>query len=264
MKLKLLFLFLLLSTVGLRAQEYMFGNVTSEFGDNLPNVIIYNSRTDEKVVTNREGTFMIAAKVGDQLRILKSGFERVEHRLIDTDFTKPLKVSLKQNATLIPEVELVFVPTGDIKKDTKMLNPPKKVVALNNEVKTWMKQGPKEVYPQSKVPSAFQAPNYNVGQVDIVRLVRAVADLINKGTDPKSSPNYAETEKFYQKVRASIDINYFKGYGLSDYELDKFFAYAEENLKLSKNYRNNFNKNSIEIALKGLLKDYIKIMNKVS
>ena len=98
----------------------------------------------------------------------------------------------------------------------------------------------------------------------MINVVGALAGLVQKSVNPKSPPNYAETEKFYQKVRASIDINYFRGYGLSDYELDKFFAYAEENLKLSKNYRNNFNKNSIEIALKGLLKDYIKIMNKVS
>lgn len=264
MKLKLLFFIFLFAAVGINAQEFMFGNITTEDGVNLPNVIVYNTRTDEKTVSSMNGTFMISAKIGDRLRFFKSGYQRVEQQVYVADFTRPLNIYLIQAAELIPEVELVFVPTGDIKKDTKMLNPPQKVVALNNEVNNWMRKGQKEMYPRNTAPSSFSSPNYNAGQVNIISMIGAIAGLAKKVVDPKSTPNYAETEKFYQRVRSSVDLQYFKNYGLTDYEIDKFFAYAEDNLSLSKNYRTSFNVAKIELELRLLLKDYVNKMKEVS
>lgn len=265
MNLKLLLLLLFTSfTTFVSAQEYLFGQVSSEFGNHLANAVVYNTATDEKVCTNNDGHFMIKASVNDKLRFVKSGYERYEVSLQASDFTQPLNIILTKSAVLIPEVELGFVPTGNIAKDTKALNPPKKVVALNDEVQDWMKEPPIEEYSQNPItPSAFQN-EVDFSKGDLMQLVGAAIGFIKKKVNPETSPNYAETEAFYKRVKQEIDLDYFRNHGLDDYAIERFLAYAESVGQLSKKYRKTFNKSEIMMALRGLFSEYILLIDSVS
>ena len=117
MKPKLLLLFLLVCTSVLYSQEYIFGKVSTELGDKLPDAVVINMRTDEKIVSDRDGNFMIAAKNGDEIRVLKNSYDRFVLRISKENFLNPLNISLSKAPYLIEEVELAFQATGKIKKD---------------------------------------------------------------------------------------------------------------------------------------------------
>ena len=76
MKPKLLLLFLLVCSSLLFSQEYIFGKVSTDLGDKLPDAVVINMRTDEKIVSDRDGNFMIAAKNGDEIRVKIVPLER--------------------------------------------------------------------------------------------------------------------------------------------------------------------------------------------
>ena len=121
MKAKLLALLLVIVSVSAFSQEYIFGKVKSEFGNEIADAIVINVRKDEKVLSDRDGNFMIASKPTDELRIVKSGVERFHVKITSENFTQPLNVTLTKVPYLIPEVEIAFLPTGNIGKDSKSL-----------------------------------------------------------------------------------------------------------------------------------------------
>ncbi len=238
------------------------GNITNENGDKLPNASVYNIRTDQIVISDFMGNFVIAAKASDELRIARQGYERKNLTVNADNFTKSLDVKLLTIPQEIEEVKLTFRPTGILKKDVTRLNPPPKVVALNSAMNLYMKTQPTGVLPTATVPSAFKQPNLSAGQLDIMKLGSAIGGLLNKATQsPKTTANYSEKQEFYKRVKAVINLEYYTSYGLDEYDFDIFLAYADEAHGLSKNYRNNFNKTAIESQLKIAFAEYVKTHN---
>lgn len=140
MKLKLLFITLFLFFINSQAQEFIFGKVTSELSAEIPDVTVINLRTDERVTTNRDGHFMISGRQGDHLRFVKTGYERVNQDVTKENISSPINITLIKAATLIEEVEIKKMLTGDLKIDTKTLNPPKKVEKLKKDLAIYISQ----------------------------------------------------------------------------------------------------------------------------
>jgi len=106
----------------------------------VPNVTVINLRTDEQVLTNRDGHFMISGRQGDILRFFKNGFERTDQKVSKENLESPMNVKLLRAAELIAEVEIKKGLSGDLKIDSKTLNPPKKVEKLKAEINNYLKQ----------------------------------------------------------------------------------------------------------------------------
>lgn len=270
MKTKLLFLFIVLSSVKIFSQsDYILGNISNESGDKLPYASIYNLRTDQVVASDKMGNFAIAAKPTDELRIVRQGYERKVVSITSESFSKSLDIRLVTIPIEIEEVTLAFKPTGILKKDISRLNPPAKVTALNMAMNNYMRTPMNEVAPISKIPSAFAPRNPSEGQFNLFSigsggggLLGAVAGLMTKaGKSPITTANYAEKQEFYKRVKAAIDLEYYTKYGLDEYDFDIFLAYADEQKGLSKYYRNNFNKVAIEFSLKEVFAEYLKTHN---
>lgn len=259
MKPKLLLLFLLVCTSVLYSQEYIFGKVSTELGDKLPDAVVINMRTDEKIVSDRDGNFMIAAKNGDEIRVLKNSYDRFVVRISNENFLKPLNISLSKAPYLIEEIELAFQATGNLKKDVKSLDPPKRVVALNSSMDAYMKSPLHEVRPKLSTPSAFAQPNYNEGQVSILGLASAVSSLFNKATQqPLTKANYAETQDFYRRIKTTMDLSFYISQGWDEEEIDRFLIYADASYELAKKYRKSFDVAKISSEMKMAYKEYIK------
>jgi len=139
-KFKLLFLLFTVFFITVQAQDYIFGKVTSEENSEIAGVTVINIRTDERIITNRDGHFMISGRSGDQLRFVKEGYERANRRVNNEDISAPVNVKLVRLATLIAEVEVKKEITGDIKIDSKNLNPPRKVQKLKSDLAVYMKR----------------------------------------------------------------------------------------------------------------------------
>lgn len=258
--LKPLFLLFILTVSLSHAQDsYAIGKIQSEFGEKLAGATVVNIRTDEIKTSDSEGNFIIFAKEGDQLRFMKEGYERVSVTVNENSFSSALNIRLKKQEQLIPELEIAFKPSGNLEKDLKYFKQPKAVVALNTDMRSYMKTPPATPYPKNPtVPKDFSPQMAKVNSVDLVKLAGGIAGLVKKATQPKlTTPTVAEKQDFYRRVRQSIDLAYFEKYGLKDYDFDMYLAYVDESEKLSKKYRNNFNKATIETVLKMYLKEYL-------
>lgn len=140
MKIKLFFLLFTIFFININAQDYIFGKVITEDNAEIPDVTVINIRTDERVLTNRDGHFMISGRSGDELRFVKTGYERSNKKITNENIGSPINVTLVRAATLIAEVEVKKNITGDIKIDAKNLNPPRKVQKLKSDLAIYMSQ----------------------------------------------------------------------------------------------------------------------------
>lgn len=260
MKLKLLLLLFLFSATFILAQkQYILGNVKNEVQDNIPQTYIYNSRTEELTQTDKFGNFIIAAIATDELRIVKSGFDRETVKILSENFTKPLQLILSKTPFEIEEVTIAFRPTGDLKKDLAFFKTSAKTEKLNSELSIYAMGPMTEVLPQNKIPNSFAPTNYGEGQMNIFGLASALKGLLGKATTkPDSTPNYAEVQDFYRRVKDVVDLDYYKSYGMSEYDFDIFLANTDRANSLAKKYHKNFNRVVIESELKLALVDYLK------
>lgn len=140
MKCKLLFILSLFFFVSINAQDFIFGKVMSEDNMEMIDVTVINIRTDERVTTNRDGHFMISGRQGDNLRFIKIGYDRVNTGVTKDNIASPINITLIRSAQLIAEVEIKKALTGDLKIDTKTLNPPRKVEKLKKDLAVYIKQ----------------------------------------------------------------------------------------------------------------------------
>lgn len=138
MKIKLFFLLFTVFFINAQAQDYIFGKVTSEDNAEIPGVTVINIRTDEWVLTNRDGHFMISGRGGDELRFVKNGYERTNKKVTKENISESINVNLIRSAELIAEVEIKKEVTGDLKIDAKNLNPPRKVQKLKSDLAIYM------------------------------------------------------------------------------------------------------------------------------
>jgi len=260
MKTKILLLYFLCSLTFLSAQkQYVLGNVKNEAQDNIPQTYIYNPRTEELTQTDISGNFIIAAIPSDEIRVVKNGFERFSVKIAVLNFTQPLQITLSKIPFEIEEVTIAFKPTGDLKKDLAYFKTSAKKEKLNNEINKYVLGPMTEVVPQSKVPTSFAPKNYGEGQMNILGLASALQGLIGNATSaPNTTPNYAEVQDFYRRVKDVIDLTYYKNYGLSEYDFEIFLAYADQNQSLSKRFHKNFNRVAIDTELKIALVEYLK------
>lgn len=139
-KFKLLFFLTTLFFVNTQAQNYIFGKVTSEDRSEIPDVTVINIRTDERTMTNRDGHFMVSGRAGDELRFVKSGYDRLVKKVSGENIESPINITLERTTILIPEVEIKQGITGDLKIDAKNLNRPKKVEKLVKDIDNYISQ----------------------------------------------------------------------------------------------------------------------------
>ncbi|KQT22446.1 hypothetical protein ASG31_00505 [Chryseobacterium sp. Leaf404] len=140
MKCKLLFFFSFLFSLSFHAQEYIFGKTVSEENAEMRNVTVINIRTDERVLTNDDGHFMISGRQGDNLRFILLGYERFQTVVTAENLESPLNITLKRSELAIEEVVLKKKLTGDLEIDIKNYNPPTKVQKLKADLGKYMSQ----------------------------------------------------------------------------------------------------------------------------
>lgn len=241
------------------AQDYIFGKISTEEGVEVPNAMIINIRTEEKVLSDKDGNFMIAAKPFDELRFVKSGYDRNSVKISKENYAAPLNVQLAQTPYLIEEVQLAFHATGNLKKDVKALDLPQRVFQLNSELSAYTRTPMSEPLPKLTTPSAFAPPNLSAGQVDILGLASAITGLFNKAANsPLTKANYAETQEFYRRIKAEIDLSFYRSRGFDEEEIDRFLIYADRTYSMAKKYRKSFDVGAISSDMRAAYADYIK------
>ena len=98
------------------------GKVETEEGLSIANVLVINLKTNEKVNTDENGKFTISAKLQDEIRFVKKGYDRVSHIVKSADFDKHILLQMRKSETAINEV--VIIPKSKIDKLKKDIEVP--------------------------------------------------------------------------------------------------------------------------------------------
>uniref|UniRef100_A0AAU6WSK1 Carboxypeptidase regulatory-like domain-containing protein n=1 Tax=Chryseobacterium endophyticum TaxID=1854762 RepID=A0AAU6WSK1_9FLAO len=121
MKIKLFFILFTVFFINISAQDYIFGKITSEDNNEIRDVTVINIRTDERVLSNRDGHFMISGRAGDELRFIKTGYERANKKVTRENISSSINVILVRAAELIAEVEIKKILQVILKPIPKIL-----------------------------------------------------------------------------------------------------------------------------------------------
>lgn len=262
MKIQLLVLVFFFSIYHYAQSNFVLGKVTNEDGIGLSGILVVNINTDEQVFSEKGGNFVIKAKVGDELRLVSKNYERVEIKLNQSEFASQLTIKLIRAPFLIEEVKIGFQPTGNLKKDSKALEPPEKVKKLNAELNAYILRNPIPPSPvlQTTKPSTIQlGPNFTAGQVDVIKLIGAMYGLVKKAVkEPETKASYAEQQAFYAKIKKEINLEFYRNKGIDEFEFEQLLVFADKKFNLSKNYRNKFDILVIDNFVKSALIDFLK------
>ncbi len=123
MKKKIFFISLMfLAVMKMMAQEIK-GKIITEDGVKIENVLIINIKNNEKTYSNAEGYFKISARNGEEIRLVKRGYERFVYIVKEVDFQREVVLKMNHSEITIDELILAKIKlTGDLAKDTKALN----------------------------------------------------------------------------------------------------------------------------------------------
>lgn len=259
------YLFFLLSSISLHAQNIISGNIFSEQGYILQNVLVVNMRTNRQTSSNTEGFFSIEASANDELRFVKDNYERTSHKVFNKDFSNLFSITLIHKPTEIEEVKLAFSPTGNINKDMNF-NSSKKVAKLNKDIAEYVKKPMVEIQPKSKIISSFASKDPYEGQLNLfsINLIEGSSNgivglLLNDDfTKNKRKPTFSEIKDFHKKVKDTFYGEYYIKQGLNEADFDAYIFFLDNNYQFSENYFANFDLLKIEQLLKILLKKFIK------
>ncbi|MEC5394990.1 hypothetical protein [Bergeyella sp. RCAD1439] len=262
MRIKFYFLIFALGWCWLGAQDFS-GEVRTD-GVGLPSVLVVNINTSQKVYSNLQGAFVLQASQGDEIRLMKQGYERVELRV---GKERSVLVNMQSVPKAIEEVSIGFRPSGDLKKDAEALNRPNREIALNKEVYSWRASAaPKAVALLPAMPSTLNlGPNYKAGQINLLSvggdggLIGTAVGALKKKLNPKKEPDFTQRQAFYRRVKASLNLEEYYKYGIDDYQLDQILVYADQRFDLTKNYASDFKEESIASYLTIALREFLKI-----
>ncbi|RXM49810.1 MULTISPECIES: hypothetical protein [unclassified Chryseobacterium] len=260
MKFKLLLFLSLIFSIHFNAQSYIFGKVVSDGGAEIQDVTVVNIRTDEMVLSNRDGHFMVSGKIGDELRFIKAGYDRVVKKVSQENVQQPMNISLVRSTIQIPEVQIAFKPTGNLAKDSKRLSEPQKLRSLKSEMSKYMRSPLKEPLPDKSISKTFTGHDYKVGQVDVLGVIGKAVSLISKADKPKiTKANYIEYQNFMIQLKNEVNLDFLRKYGMEDEQIDTFLVYAEETRYLSRKFRKDFDKAVLRSELQVAFAEYRKL-----
>ncbi|MGA9212233.1 carboxypeptidase-like regulatory domain-containing protein [Kaistella sp.] len=115
------------------------GTVTDEDRNPLPEVLVFNMKSEQKTYTNLNGEFTIEASVNSELRFIRQGFERSSKMMKEQDFTNPFTISILRIPAEIEEVKIAYQPVGDLNKDLKNYGDTKSVKKLKSETANYIR-----------------------------------------------------------------------------------------------------------------------------
>ena len=115
--------------------QQVSGTVADEDQNLISAVLVFNMKSEQKVYTNLNGKFTIAASSNDELRFIKNSFERSSKILNLQDFSSPLSIIIIRS---VREIEEVKIPasrlTGDLNQDSRNLTRFDKVAKMRRDV----------------------------------------------------------------------------------------------------------------------------------
>lgn len=219
---RLLLLFLLLFSCFLFSQK-VSGFITDEEGNPLPAVLVFNLRTEQKSSTNLAGEFTIDAKPNEELRFIRSGFERFSKMISNQDYNYSLRISLDRIAAEIEEVEIPVRLSGDLNIDSRNLTRFDKVAQLRAEI--GVPAAPEK--PREKVADAKEDILKPLLRIPPMVNFQAVYDVISgRAKKKKRLYRYEDLQENIAWIREKVGDEYFIKMEIPPQKISEFLQFS--------------------------------------
>ena len=251
MKLKFFtFIFLSIFTQ-LFSQQKITGKIIDENGTGLSNVLIKNIKTNQSSYSDNFGNFIIDATENDEIRFVKDSYYRTDRKITKEAVSDVMNVMLLRAETLIPEVTIVYKPTGNLERDSKHYGDSRKLALVKSGLKDYMKSPLNNPLPTNEISKTFKGHDFSAGQVDLFGVFKVAKGLVKKATEPKiTKPTFNENQHFMNEVKSKLNLDFLTKYGMTEEQIDHFLIYANDTRQFATKYRKTFDVVEIKSELK--------------
>ena len=246
---KKLFLVLIILTSNIiTAQSLFSGKVETEEGLSIGNVLVINLKTNEKVNTDENGKFTISAKLQDEIRFVKKGYDRISHIVKSTDFQEEKYFRLQKSTVAIEEVVISRLKlTGNLAKDSKSLD------KEDVNAKIQKSLGTETIEKQVRSISGSAGISFNMASLFAGKKKKEQKQRLEK---------YEQFQNNTTWISERVDSEYFVSRGIPEMKVAEFIQFSLTQKPEVVGYikTNNFPK--IMTALDQLIPVYLKKIEK--
>ena len=247
MKKLFLVLIILVSNI-VTAQSLFSGKVETEEGLSIANVLVINLKTNEKVNTDENGKFIISAKLQDEIRFVKKGYDRVSYIVKSADFQEEKYFRLQKSTVTIEEVVISRLKlTGNLAKDSKSLD------KEDVNAKIQKSLGTETIEKQVRSISGSAGISFNMASLLAGKKKKEQKQRLEK---------YEQFQNNATWISERVDSEYFVSKGIPEVKVAEFIQFSLTQKPEVAGYikTNNFPK--IMTALDQLIPVYLKKIEK--
>ena len=245
---KLFLILIILASNIVTAQSLFSGKVETEEGLSIGNVLVINLKTNEKVNTDENGKFTISAKLQDEIRFVKKGYDRVSHIVKSTDFQEEKYFRLQKSTVTIEEVVISRLKlTGNLAKDSKTLD------KEDVNAKIQKSLGTETIEKQVRSISGSAGISFNMASLFAGKKKKEQKQRLEK---------YEQFQNNATWISERVDSEYFVSKGIPEMKVAEFIQFSLTQKPEVAGYikTNNFPK--IMAALGQLIPIYLKKIEK--
>ena len=215
-----LFIILFLSFSASCFSQRISGTVVDEENNPVPAVLVFNMTTEKKAYTNIDGEFTIETALNEELRFIRSGFERSSKVIKYVDFLNSFTVTLNRAAADIEEVQIVRL-TGDLNQDSKNLTRIDKVYQLQKEIGV-----PLPAEKPRERPADFKK-DVLAPLLALSIKPQAIYDLISGDSRRmKAEYRYDDLQDNIKWIREKVPEGYFTEMGIPPEKISEFLQFS--------------------------------------
>ena len=245
---KLFLVLIILASNIVTAQSLFSGKVETEEGLSIANVLVINLKTNEKVNTDENGKFIISAKLQDEIRFVKKGYDRVSYIVKSADFQEEKYFRLQKSTVTIEEVIISRLKlTGNLVKDSKSLD------KEDVNAKIQKSLGTETIEKQVRSISGSAGISFNMASLLAGKKKKEQKQRLEK---------YEHLQNNATWISERVDLEYFVSKGIPEMKVTEFIQFSLTQKPEVAGYikTNNFPK--IMTALDQLIPVYLKKIEK--
>jgi len=245
---KLFLVLIILASNIVTAQSLFSGKLETEEGLSIGNVMVINLKTNEKVNTDENGKFTISAKLQDEIRFVKKGYDRVSYIVKSTDFQEEKYFRLQKSTVTIEEVVISRLKlTGNLAKDSKTLD------KEDVNAKIQKSLGTETIEKQVRSISGSAGISFNMASLLAGKKKKEQKQRLEK---------YEQFQNNATWISERVDLEYFVSKGIPEMKVTEFIQFSLTQKPEVAGYikTNNFPK--IMTALDQLIPVYLKKIEK--
>jgi hypothetical protein len=199
------------------------GVVTDEDQNPLAAVLVFNLQTEQKVYTNLKGEFTIDATENNEIRFIRTGFERCFKFIQPQDFNNTFIISIVRTIAEIQEVQINNLNlTGNLNTDARNLTRFDRVAQLQSEI--GIPTAPEK--PRETPPPTLEKAGIIKYALSNINLNTIYRNISGDGRRMRSLYRYEDLQDNIAWIRERVEDDYFIKMNISKDKISEFLQFS--------------------------------------